>query len=591
MGSLVAHLSGTSAPDARRVQEMVAAAPHRGTRLVTTGVGRCVLGTGAHGDWDDTSLAERDGYAAVVVGRIDNLAELASEVGLNDERPAQGQASLIIDAFRVFGRELPKRLRGAFAVALTDGESLVCFRDHLGFGPLFHRREGEDVFVASEAKQVIAGSGLAAAPDLDVVERIFYESPDDETSCALRGVSRLPAATLMTAGTGGSTTVRYWHPERLLETAQPSASEVQSQFQTLMTRAVERVLTGADVVTLSGGIDSPAVAAFAAPAHRRLTGGPIHALSAEFPDFPSVDERRYVELIGERLDIPVHFYRPKARPLDDLERWVRLADGPFPTTSLAEAREQYELARDLGLRNILTGEFAEFVIDLRSNLVPHLIGRGRLAAAARHVIAQRARGAGVGALLRQVAAAITPSTIATMYGRLHRRRPPLPDWIDPPPWSRVYRRAPAPRARWRQTQLNVFVGAGFSLEAEEVVQALSGVRVRRPWADVDLWEFFLGLPAETRYPDPGSKTLVRRLLAGRVPDEILRRKSKTVFDESVRAKIDYGVLHRLLSAPGYRLKGVDYPKLAGHLEREDLDLRGFIWARDLAAVHAFLRQW
>jgi len=115
--------------------------------------------------------------------------------------------------------------------------------------------------------------------------------------------------------------------------------------------------------------------------------------------------------------------------------------------------------------------------------------------------------------------------------------------------------------------------------------------VRRPWADVDLWEFFLSLPAEVKFPDGGNKTLVRRLLAGRLPDEILLRKSKTVFDESVRARIDYAVLRRWLEGPPHRVDGVDYEKLGGHLEREDLDLPGFIWARDLAGVHAFLGQW
>jgi asparagine synthase (glutamine-hydrolysing) len=570
---------------------MLAAAPHRGLRTRTLAFSNCVLGTSAHEDADDTSIAEGDGHAAVLVGRIDNIAELASELGLETERRERGEASLIIDAFRLLGPELPKRLRGAFAAAVTDGESLFCFRDHLGFGPLFYRHDGENVFVASEAKQVIAGSGLAATPDLSVIEHIFYEDPDDEVSCALRGVSRLPASAILTATTERTATARYWHPEGLLETARPSWKEVQSRFDALMTRAVERVLTGLDVVTLSGGIDSPAVAAFAAPAHLRLTGHPIQALSAEFPEYPTVDERRYVEVIGQRLDIPVHFYRPAARPLDGLERWVRLADGPFPTTSLAEAHEQYLLARSLGFRNLLTGEFAEFLIDLRGNLVPHLVGRGRIAAAARHLIAQRAAGAEIGALLRQVAAAVAPAAFSNMYGRARRRPPRLPGWIEPPAWSRLFRRAPAPRDRWRQTQLGVFVGAGLSLEADEVVQALSGVRVRRPWADVDLWEFFLSLPAEMKFPDPKSKTLVRRLLAGRVPDEILTRRSKTVFDESISAKIDYDVLRRWLIAPAYRMTGVDYAKLAGHLEREDLGLPGFIWARDLAAVHAFLGQW
>ena len=44
---------------------------------------------------------------------------------------------------------------------------------------------------------------------------------------------------------------------------------------------------------------------------------------------------------------------------------------------------------------------------------------------------------------------------------------------------------------------------------------------------------FLSLPAEAKHPDSNYKGLVRRLLRGRVPDEILDRTQKTVFNDSI----------------------------------------------------------
>ena len=82
-----------------------------------------------------------------------------------------------------------------------------------------------------------------------------------------------------------------------------------------MNQAVSRTVSGNDVVALSGGIDSPVVAAFAAARHAELSGRPLQALSAVFPHLPSVDELPYIELVRKRLDIPLQTYVPAARPL------------------------------------------------------------------------------------------------------------------------------------------------------------------------------------------------------------------------------------------------------------------------------------
>ena len=115
--------------------------------------------------------------------------------------------------------------------------------------------------------------------------------------------------------------------------------------------------------------------------------------------------------------------------------------------------------------------------------------------------------------------------------------------------------------------------------------------MRRPFADVDLWEFFLSLPAEIKYPDLRSKTLIRQLLRGRVPDEILDRRKKTYFDDHVMSQVDYGVLRQHLTKPEYPIVGVNYNLLAERLERQDLNLIEWIWVNDLVRIHAFLSQW
>ncbi|MGH3115980.1 MAG: asparagine synthase-related protein, partial [Gaiellales bacterium] len=421
---------------------------------------------------------------------------------------------------------------------------------------------------------------------------LLYDHYEDETLCALRGVRRVPQGSVLSAGPNGVRWKRFWHPEDLLETAPLRAKEVEERFDVLMTQAVARVLTGKDVVALSGGIDSTAVAAYASPEHRRLSGGALAALTAFYPDLPGVDERAFVELVAQELGLELHLFRPEARPLDGLREWVSRCDGPAPS-SFAQPREMYLLARSLGFRTILSGNYAEFSIDAGlQHLVTHLVRAGRLRALRALLRNESARGVSLGTIVRQLARGFVPSAILDTYDRRRHLESFGPDWLDR---TRIARRVPrqVPRqGRWRQAQIASFYVPRLAVEADEIEQASSGVQVRWPWADVDLWEFFLRLPAETKYPDVRPrKLLVRRLLKGKVPDAILDRHEKASFDTAAMTWIDYSFLRRLLMRPQRQISGVDYTRLAEHLRQEDLPARDFKYIRNLAAIHVFLEEW
>jgi len=467
------------------------------------------------------------------------------------------------------------------------------FRDHIGFGVLHYRQQGTDVYVATEAKQVIAGSGLRREPDPDFLECLLYERYDDPALCALRGVRRLPQGSILSADATGVRISRFWHPEMLLETVSLRPDELQHRFDDLMTQAVGRVFTGQDVIALSGGIDSPAVAAYAAPEYRRRSGRPLAALSASYPDLPGVDERASVELVARELGLALEVFRPRARPLDGLREWVKRCDGPAPS-SFAQPREMYLLARSLGFRTILSGNYAEFVIDVgHAYLVRHLVRALRFRALRALFRNERARGVSLVGIVRQLGRALLPSTVVDIYDRRRHEDTLGPDWLDR---KRLARHRPrstqADGGRWRQAQLASFQVPRLALEADEIDQASTGVQVRWPWADVDLWEFFLRLPAETKYPDlRPRKLLVRRLLRGKVPNGILDQSSKTVIDDAAMTWIDYGFLRGLFADSDERIAGVNYERLREHLRREDLPPRDFRYIKILAAIHVFLEEW
>lgn len=590
LGAVSAVLSKSEGPQTAAVTRMLAASPHRGQRHEVLVVGRCALGVSVQDGVPDASVSVREGFGAALAGPLDNADQLRLELGAE---PGCSPSDLVVEAFRRWGEQAPNRMRGVFGAVVTNGRDLWCFQDHFALGHVYYRDERQAFYAATEPKQVVAGAGIPREPDLGVVEALFYSDlhgDDRELTCAIKGVRRLPKATVMSVSGGVVRGRRYWQPEELFESGRYSRGELQERFDELTRQAVARTLTGNDVVSLSGGVDSPAIAAFAS------TLGTIGALSTVFPDYPSVDETRYVELIAERLSIPLHTYVATSRPLDDIDHWVRIMDSPAPVIPPAQMAEHHRQARKLGYRTMLSGEHAEAVFDSHRYLISHLLWRGRLPALWRYLGAQRSLGRRGKGIARELASAVLPRPLRV--GLWRRRRTwegeAAPSWIDARRVTeRDLRWVGSTRHRWRDGQLAASVGTGIGIEASEICEAVSGIQVRYPWVDVDLYEFFLSLPAGVKFPYPSraGKALVRELLRGKVPEEILAREDKTVFNDYYMSGIDYGTLRRLLIEPEHRIAGVHYDVLAGRLQEEHLTLAEVHWALELAKAHAFLSQW
>jgi len=409
---------------------MLVAAPHRGGERALATVGACTVGIANDPEHREASLAEGNGLVLGFTGTLDNADELERRFPGRDGDGARTTADLLLSAFAELGESLAPLLRGDFACIVGDGRRLSAFRDHIGFETLFERDDPAGVFVATEAKQVLAGAGLPREPDLEIVEAMYFGDIEDSTASPLRGVRRLLAGTLLTAETDSLRRRRYWDPTGLVETARLSVDEAHERFIELLAQAVGRQIRDDAVVALSGGIDSPPIAVFGQPGHLERYGRPLPALSEVYPSFPSADETGYIELVAERLGMPLREYEPGRQRLDRLQYWVGLFDGPWSTVAPEGTAQRCREARALGCRTLLTGHFAEHVAAAGQwHLITHLIWRGRFRTAAARLAAQRAAGAGRRALATQVREALTPRLVQR---RQFARAPqlPLPAWLD-----------------------------------------------------------------------------------------------------------------------------------------------------------------
>ena len=595
---MIAILGRTAPPDENLARRALAAVPYAVPNVQFRLHGACLLGIAEQPDLPDASISAEGPLIAALDGHLDNAVELHQECVAAGATPAStSDADVIVAAFRQFGPDVVNRFRGAYAGVVSDGKTLWAFRDHVGFRALFYRDSPGAFVLAKDARSVVVASEIPAEPDLLVLEVIFFGGMPGHVPAALKGVSRLPQGTLLTTGVEqGVTWDRYWRPWDLFETGRFTVNEACDRFLELLEQAVKRSVTGRDVLFLSGGLDSPAVGAYAAPEHLRRTGRPLGALAVLFPDLPSVDERPYIELVAQRFGMELHTYSTTARSLDEVEEWSRRLGTPVPTLSIPEVWEAYRRAHDLGYRNVLTGEFAELTYGKYPHQLAHLLLRGRFRALYEVMKAEHVAGAGRRDLVKDALTAFVPGRLVNWWLALRGRNAigQMPPWVSRSrydPWkSRRDYLEPA-RNRWRTLQLLGTTGSTIMMEGDATCAAMAGVTIRRPLADVDLWEFFLSLRAEVKFPRLQWKALARQALRGVIPDEIIDRQKKTLFDEHVMRQVDYPTLERLLVKPRHRIDGIDYDVLATRIAGREMGFHEWLRARELARIHAFLNAW
>lgn len=208
---------------------------------------------GAQPAWDRTG-----GCVALLDGRIDNREDIADACGLRFE--GQADAALLADAYQARGTNVLSQLLGDYALIIWDRNrrSLFATRDVFGRRPLFVRRGGATLMLASEL-QALVRSG-PSSPDEGMVGEALTGSITSLTGTLYAGISRIRPGWLLRVEGG---TIATTSIASVTATAQPPRTDAEwaDAFRDRFDRAV-RARTracGPVGVMLSGGTDSTVV--------------------------------------------------------------------------------------------------------------------------------------------------------------------------------------------------------------------------------------------------------------------------------------------------------------------------------------------
>lgn len=300
-------------------------------------------------------MLSKSGRSAIVFnGEIFNFPELRRElVATGFEPRSRADSEVLLELLERDGLAVLPRLRGMFAFAFYEipERRLTLARDPFGIKPL-HLRElpgGRLAFASQLDALMLPESDPSSPGELDPASLGLYLrlSHLPPPYGFYRGVSQLPPGSFLRRDAAGKKESGLYYSFAQPETFERrSRGELLERFESLLGQAVERHRLS-DVplgVFLSGGVDSPLVAAFAAEQARK-EGMPLPAFILANPGWGQ-DEGPAARAYGEALGLSprVTDFGPE-ETLSALDDLIAAQTEPFADFSLLPALLLSRLAR------------------------------------------------------------------------------------------------------------------------------------------------------------------------------------------------------------------------------------------------------
>lgn len=483
-------------------------------------------------------------------GEIYNYLDLRPElVSRGHHFRSQSDTEVILHLYEDEGDDFLRQLNGMFAIALWDQRRrrLLLATDRYGKKPVYYWTDGRRLLFGSELKAILADPGVPRELDHEALRDYLALGYIPSPRTVFRGIAKLPPASSLSveiAPSGGPRlrgpqrywTLRYQPDTRLTE--EDCVEEIRR-----LVRDATRIRLYSDVplgAFLSGGLDSSTVVAMMA----EISSKPVETFSIGF-DQASHDELRYAELAARRYHTNHHTFRCAPDALEVLPILVHHFDEPFaddsalPTYYVSKiAREQVTVALSGdGGDEVFAGydRYAEAMRRERAAAwLPGPLVRGMFRLLAAAYPAGR-RGWGI---LHRHSLDRLDAYHADMSLFLPQEKAALADPRGPlapvasvaesdPVFQRGRRLAsecgsPEFLSRMQYTDQMLYLPDDILVKVDRASMAVA-LETRAPLLDYRLAEFMARVPAGLRFRNGTKKYLLKRAMAGLLPEEILSR--------------------------------------------------------------------
>jgi asparagine synthase (glutamine-hydrolysing) len=491
---------------------------------------------------------------------IDNRAELLAAFQIpTAEAGKTADSELILQAWLRWGEDCPRHLIGDYAFAIWDArkEELFCARDHVGKRTFYYYLSDERFAFCTVIKPLLAVKGKGRELNEEWIANYFSLLEGlhelDTSATIYQEIRQLPPAHTLKVSARSSEIKKYWNPMKLPPLKLRTDEEYEEAFRQVYFEAVACCLRGSGEVgaMLSGGLDSGSVACIAAgklaAEGKRLktyTEVPFVGYENWLSANSMADEREYVQAVIDQYDNidPAFCDAEGLTAYNSLERLTRLLEHPYKFIQNFYWLDAIaaQASRD-GVRILLGGQMGNGTVSYSSldSALNAMFRKGRWLTLLREMrcYAERMNVTlpNNRRILKHFLRLNFPQSLKKEYRRFRGRPAAEPLLAMPLRLEQA--------ARWQTDQRLKALGMGkyapamlslreerkaflcepaFSQigEMDTKLGLVYGMVRRDPTADKRVIEFCLRLPPEQLLKNGLDRGLIRRALAGILPDKV-----------------------------------------------------------------------
>lgn len=250
---------------------------------------------------------EKRTHAIVFNGEIYNFKELKKELSdLGCRFKSSSDTEVLLHLYEKFGEQCFERLNGMFAIGIYDfkEEKLILARDRMGKKPLYWSLVSGTLLFGSELKALRRHPLFKSEIDLVSLNKYFSYEYVPTPHTIYKNVYKLEPATFLAFQKGKIRKESFWKIS--FKPSNLSFNAALERLDELLTKSVSQRLV-ADVpvgIFLSGGLDSSAIAYYA----QKNSPQTIQTYSIGF-DENSFDESHYAEQVASFLGTNHHMQK------------------------------------------------------------------------------------------------------------------------------------------------------------------------------------------------------------------------------------------------------------------------------------------
>jgi asparagine synthase (glutamine-hydrolysing) len=483
----------------------------------------------------------RRGFVITWDGRLDNREELATEL-CNEVTADPTDVALFGAVFDRWESECFRRIIGDWAASIWNPQKreLIFACDFMAIKHIFYYLKPDSIWWATDLTPLVLLSGDKFHVDDEYIAGYFANDPEGHVT-PYREIRQVPPGHFIRIRNGAAWASRFWRFSPKSRVRYNSDAEYEEHFRHIFRSAVARRLRSDSPVLaeLSGGLDSSSIVCMADSISADNTAAATRVDTISYIDMnePHADDWIYVRLCEEKRKRPgIH--------LHSIKKNGRASFRPksfcvFPgSLGISEtfAQERSAAIASTAFRVVLSGiggdEFMGGVPNPTA-LLADLIVQFRLPTLTKQLTAwSLAKRKPWIYLLLQASTEFLPATLAKHLLTTGKVAP----WLN-----KTFSR----RQKIAFRQLDVkdhfglllptrrsYIGGVFLLAnqlAKKHFDHTLAEERRYPYLDRDLIEFILSIPASQLLRPGERRSLMRRALAGIVPEEIFSRRTKQLW--------------------------------------------------------------